>query len=165
MQITTLKDLVQIHLQMLHNTETQIIEAIPLMLQNAEMPELQEALTDHLEKTKEQAARLREIGEDTGIVMSGTADMAMMYILKSNTDLLQQITDQEVKDMAIIGGASTVEHYEMSKYEGVIALCKHADLDNIASILGDTLKEETGMANTLRLLSGGKIGKTIAKIL
>jgi ferritin-like metal-binding protein YciE len=165
MQITTIRDLIQIHLQMLHNTETQLIEALPLLTESASMQELKDGLADHLERTKEQAVRLQKIGEDNNIVMSGTADMAMMYILKANTDLLQQITDPEVKDMAIIGGSSTVEHYEISKYEGVIALCKHADLDKIADALGDSLKEEQGAANTLRLLATGGIGKTVAKIL
>jgi ferritin-like metal-binding protein YciE len=165
MAIASLQDLINVHLQMLHNMEIQIVAALPLLIENASMSELKEGLSQHLKETQDQVTRIEKIGTNIQLPLNGVTEMPMMYILKAGQELIQQITDPEIKDMAIIGGSEKVEHYEMAAYQGVITLSKKADLNDFGDILEDSLKEEKAAATKLSALTMGTLGKVAAKIL
>jgi ferritin-like metal-binding protein YciE len=63
MKFASLHDLYIEQLKDLHSAESQLTKALPKMAKAANSPELKSAFTDHLAETKEQLARLNQIGE------------------------------------------------------------------------------------------------------
>jgi ferritin-like metal-binding protein YciE len=61
----------------LYNAENQLVKALPKMAKGAESPELKELISDHLEETKGQVDRLKQIFEQLGKRPNGKVCRAM----------------------------------------------------------------------------------------
>ena len=71
MKFSSLKDLYLEQLKDLHSAETQLTKALPKMAKAASSQELKAAFTEHLAETKEQLARLNQIGEKLSKPLTG----------------------------------------------------------------------------------------------
>ena len=63
MKLKSLRDLLVDQLKDLYSAESQMIKALPRMAKAASSEGLRRALQEHLEQTREQAARLEEVCE------------------------------------------------------------------------------------------------------
>lgn len=157
--IDTLDALLKHELKDLYSAETQIIEALPIMIEAASNDELKNALQQHLEVTKEQKLRLEEIqkllGEENAVpekkgffanLFSSSEGeehcKAMEGLVKEGNELLQEDMSPEVMDAAIIAASQKIEHYEISSYGTARAYALQLKLDKVASLLSETLNEE-----------------------
>ncbi len=165
MEIQSLEDLFKTKLQALYSIEQQLIETLPVMAENATSDALKTSLTDHLEVTKTQTKRLETIAEMMDVELSGLNDEAMQSLLAQEQDMLEQITDSEIKDTAIMGGATKVEHYEMACYSSAITLAKKLDQNDIADILDESYDEEKNAARMIESMASGGLMKTVAEAL
>src|SRR4051812_5900419 len=68
--LLNLEDLLQHEITDLSSAEDQIIEALPEMMSNANNPALKEALSEHLEITKQQKRRLKRVEKVLGMQQS-----------------------------------------------------------------------------------------------
>jgi len=109
----SLQELYIEQLQDLYSAENQIIKALPTMIESAQSDELRNALNEHLEVTRNQAARLEQIFEKLGEEPGGEKCKGMEGVLKEGSDVLKEVSE-EVMDAAIIASAQRVEHYEMA---------------------------------------------------
>ncbi len=144
-----MNDLLIVTLQKLFDIENQIIQGLPLMREKAGHTSLQAGLEKHLLETKGQLKRLQKIGDDMQITLTGVTDMAMMYLLKEGMTTLDLIPDETIRDLAIVGNANKVEHYEMACYHSVIMLAKLSGLDSYAEELALTMNEEIAASEQL----------------
>ena len=80
----------------------------------------------------------------------------MKGLIREGEEVVQADGDPVAKDVALIASAQRVEHYEIAAYGTVRELAKQLDLDEVASILDDTLSEETAADQRLtRIATGG----------
>ncbi len=134
--------------------ENHLVKSIPKMINAAGSAQLKQALTNHLEVTKQHAVRLENacglLGENIqakkcdaceGLVMSGE------HVIE-NTD-----AGTEARDLGIIMSALKVENFEITSYTGLIKLAKTLAQNDIANLLQQNLAEETEAANQLTALS------------
>src|ERR1700743_2217335 len=121
MKIESLQKLYEEELKDLHSMERQIIAALPGMIRGATDAKLKSGLTEHLEVTKQQLARLDEIFAALGKSGKGKKCKGMEGGLEEGKELLQEDAAPEVKDAGIIAAAQHVEHYEMAGYGTVAA--------------------------------------------
>ena len=108
----TIKDLLTDEIKDLYSAEKQLTKAIPKMAKGSNDPSLKEALTSHLEETKEQVTRLEQVGEMLGIKVTGKKCMGMEGVIKEGAEALEEEGEDTVLDLGIIGAGSRVEHYE-----------------------------------------------------
>jgi ferritin-like metal-binding protein YciE len=141
-KLTTLNDLLIKELRDLYSAEKQIIKALPKMAKAANSEALQEALTEHLEVTKEQAARLEQIFETLSVNSRGPKCASMEGLIKEGDELLEEDAVPAVLDAALIGAAQRVEHYEMAGYGVARTFARLLGQDQIAELLQKTLDEE-----------------------
>lgn len=129
-------------LQDIYSAETQIIEAMPMMIQNTTSPKLRAELENHLEQTKSQRERvqtmLEEMEEDVGDV---TCE-GMKGLLTEGRQMVSEEAAPAVKDAAIIASAQKVEHYEMASYGTAVAYAKLLQEIDAHKVLSTILKEE-----------------------
>jgi len=126
----------------LYSAENQLVKALPKMAKGVSSPELKELITTHLEETKGQVDRLKQIFEQLGKKPSGELCKGMEGLVKEGQEQLESDEEGAAKDVCIAGAALRVEHYEIAGYTAAIAIAKTLGEDEIVSLLTETLEEE-----------------------
>ena len=142
MALESMQDLYLEQLRDLHSAETQIIEALPKMIEKTSHPELRQAFELHLRQTQEQLRRLEQIGQRSGQELSGHTCKAMEGLLEEGEELMKERADSDVLDAALIAAAQRVEHYEIAGYGCARTYAQALGLSDDAQILQRTLDEE-----------------------
>ena len=151
MKIATVAKLLEDQLKDIHSAETQLVKALPKMAKKASSPALKDAITGHLEETREQVERLDQIGQTLGIKLTGKKCKAMEGLIEEGSEVLEAEGPGPVLDLALIAAAQRVEHYEISAYGTAIALAKQLGHEEAVELMGETLDEES--AADLKLTS------------
>jgi len=126
----------------LYSAETQLVKALPKMAKGTSSPELKELITDHLEETRGQVDRLKQIFEQLGKRPSGELCKGMEGLVKEGQEQLESDEEGAAKDVCIAGAALRVEHYEIAGYTAAIAIARALGKDEIVTLLEETLQEE-----------------------
>lgn len=143
MKLENLHSLLVEELQDLYSAETQIIEALPDMIDEASSPDLKNALQQHLEETRGQVRRLDQIfSQLPNVKKDGKTCKGMKGILKDGQDLLDTDAEPEVLDAGMIAAAQRVEHYEIAGYGTVRTYAQLIGRKDWAQLLEQTLNEE-----------------------
>ncbi|GAA4419821.1 ferritin-like domain-containing protein [Nibrella viscosa] len=135
-------ELLEHELQDLYSAETQITEALPMMIQQVSNDQLRQAFEMHLKETEEQIRRLEQACQMLGCEPEGETCMGMQGLLEEAESLMSEIDDEKLLDAALIGAAQKVEHYEIAGYGTVRTLAQLAGKQDIAQLLEQTLQEE-----------------------
>ncbi len=142
MKLETLKDLYISQLKDLYSAENQLIKALPKMAKAATNPDLSAGFTEHLEQTKEHAARLKQILESHGQTTRGPKCKAMEGLVEEGAEMIEEEADDEVRDAGLICAAQRVEHYEIAGYGCVRTFAELLGDKEGAKLLQTTLDEE-----------------------
>ena len=116
MELNTLKDLYIHELKDLYSAEKQIIRALPKMVKAASNEQLAAGFKEHLEETKEHAARLKKILSSHNQTTRGPKCKGMEGVLQEGAEMIAEEADNEVRDAGLIAAAQRVEHCEMAGY-------------------------------------------------
>jgi ferritin-like metal-binding protein YciE len=126
----------------IYNAEQQLIKALPKMAKAATSAELRSGFEEHLEQTKEHAARIEKIFSGMGEPVKGKKCKGMEGIVSEGGEVMSEDYEGAVMDAALISAAQRVEHYEMAAYGAVHAYAELIGESEAASLLEQTLEEE-----------------------
>jgi ferritin-like metal-binding protein YciE len=130
-------------LQILLSAEQQITEALPAMIGKATDPDLRQAFQLHLEETNEQIARLERILEkETGDAKPVRCNAAAALVEEAE-EMTQHVSDESVRDAALIAAAQRVEHYEIAAYGAVRHFARILDENASAALLDRAFREKS----------------------
>ena len=138
----SLTKLYQETLKDLYSAEEQILEALPKMIESATHPELKKGFQTHYQQTEQQKQRLEKIGQDLGEDLSGHKCKGMEGLVKEGDQVMEEFSDSDILDAALISAAQRVEHYEMAGYGCARTYAHMLGLANHAELLQRTLDEE-----------------------
>lgn len=141
-KISTPRDLLIEELKDLYSAENQLLKALPKMAKASTSDELREAFATHLEQTEGHVERLNKIGEQLGETMKGKKCKAMEGLVEEGKEIMEEDAEPAMMDLALIGAAQKVEHYEIAGYGTARTLAEIAGEDEVAQILQETLDEE-----------------------
>jgi ferritin-like metal-binding protein YciE len=153
MSVETMQELLIDELKDLYSAEKQIVRALPKMAKAATSEELKEAILHHLEETKGQVTRLEQIGEMVAKKLTGKTCAGMKGVLEEGSEVVEDTDKGTVRDAAMISAAQRVEHYEMAGYGSAREFAKLLGLQDVASLLDETLAEEKAADKTLTTIS------------
>ena len=160
----SLKDVLEEQLEDLHSAETQLVEALPKMAQAAQHDELREAFQHHLEETRGHVKRVEEALGELGVSNPTEVCKGMKGLIAEGEETIQMEGDSTAKDAALIAAAQRVEHYEIAAYGTARTLSKQLGLSDAASLLDETLDEESDADKLLtKLATGGMFSSGINK--
>ena len=151
--MNTLHELLKDELKDLYNAENQLIKALPKMAKKASTESLKAAFTAHLEETKGQVERLKQIGELMEIRLPGKKCKAMEGLVEEGSEILEEEGKSPLIDAALIGAAQRVEHYEIAAYGTAKAFAEHLGLSKVVKLLDATLAEESAADDKLSKIS------------
>lgn len=150
----SLHDVLIDELRDLYSAENQLVKALPKSVKGASDPQMKALLKEHLEQTKGQVLRLREVFGHIGKKPTGAHCSGMEGCIKEVTEALEEDETGALKDAGLLGASLRVEHYEIAGYTAAIAIAKSLGEKDIVNLLNETLKEETAAAKNL--VSGAK---------
>lgn len=142
MKSSSLQDLFLIELSDLYDAEYQLIKALPKMAKASSSETLKGAFEEHLEKTKEHAARIETIFADLDIPAKREKCKGMQGLITEGNDLLKRKLNLDVQDAGIIAAAQRVEHYEIAAYGCVRTYAELLQNRHAVDLLEQTLQEE-----------------------
>jgi len=137
-----LHELLVEELKDLYSAETQLVKALPKMAKKSQDIELRTAFQSHLNQTHEHVTRIERVCELLDAKPRGKKCVAMEGLIEEGKEEMEEITDRDVLDAAMIGAAQKVEHYEMAAYGTARTHALRLGYVEAASILQQTLEEE-----------------------
>ncbi|MBK5960080.1 non-heme manganese-containing catalase [Rhodoplanes elegans] len=132
----------QLH-DLLH-AEKQLLKALPKMVKAARTTRLQELFQLHLQETELQVDRLTECFRLLEAPARAKPCKGMMGLLEEGQEVIKEGAKKEdvPSDLALIGAAQKVEHYEISGYICARNLAQQLHMSAISQLLGLSLAEE-----------------------
>jgi manganese catalase len=126
------------------HAEKQLVKALPKMAKAARSGQLQRLFEVHLEETEAQAERLNECLRLLGAPARAKPCKGMMGIIEEGQEVIEEIKkkDDASADLALIGAAQRVEHYEIAGYTTARNLAQQLHHSVIVQLLTKSLAEE-----------------------
>jgi ferritin-like metal-binding protein YciE len=155
-----MKSLFEHELNDLYSAESQIIEALPKMVDAASSEELQIAFQQHLAVTEEHLNRLKKIFSQLRLKPGDDVCEGMKGLLEEAQESVDAKGDPHVKDAALISSAQRVEHYEIAAYGAAREFARVLGHDAIARLLDMTLHEEGDADKELSRIGSGTFFQT-----
>ncbi len=163
MELETLQDLYYHELKDLYSAEKQIIKALPKMVKAAHHQKLADGFKEHLEQTKEHAARLETLLAKHQQSTRGPKCKGMEGVLAEGAEMIGEKGDPEVKDAGLISAGQRVEHYEMAGYGSARTYAELLGDKEGVQLLQETLSEEQATDKKLTQLAKSVINVEAAK--
>jgi Mn-containing catalase len=139
-----LGDLLLDELRDLLHAEKQLTKALPKMAEAACFDQLRELIEQHLAETEAQIAGINECFKFLGKSARAKSCKGMMGLVEEGQEIIDEGEEKEdaAADLALIGAAQRVEHYEMAAYTTARNLAQHLRHSAIVSRLSKSLAEE-----------------------
>jgi Mn-containing catalase len=150
-----LEELLVEQLRDILHAEGQLVKALPKMVKAAHSEALQNCLETHLEETKGQVERLKEVFALLGTPAKAKPCKGMAGLIDEGNEVMAEGAelDEAAADLALIAAAQKVEHYEISAYGTARTLAGQAGLPGVAELLATSLAEEQVSDNLLTAIA------------
>lgn len=155
----TLHEMLVDEIKDLYHAEKQLTKALPKLAKAATHEDLREAFETHLEETREQITRLEEVFEALGEKVKAKPCAGMAGIIEEGSDTMKEDAEGAVMDAALIAAAQRAEHYEICAYGTCVEWARLLGLDEVASLLEQTLEEEKATDKKLTMLAEQEINQ------
>jgi Mn-containing catalase len=126
------------------HAEKQLTKALPKMAKAARFDRLRECFEEHLLETEEQIERLNVCFSLLGETARAKPCKGMMGLVEEGQEVIEEGAEKEdaFADLALVGAAQRVEHYEISGYTTARNLAQQARHTAIVALLSKSLAEE-----------------------
>ena len=145
-----LKDVLIDELRDMYSAENQLVKALPKLAKGAKDATLKQLFRDHLEETKNQVIRLKEVFAHLETKPTGQHCNGMEGVVEEGADALEKDEEGPSFDSGIIGAALRTEHYEIAGYEACIVMAKTLGMTEVVNLLTQNLNEELAAAKKIK---------------
>lgn len=159
MQLNTLQELYEHCLVDALSAETQIIEALPKMMEAATSPDLRDAFEEHLNQTKQHKQLVQKLIDELESKPKEIECKGMKGIIEEGSEVLKVKGEPEVIDAALIAGAQKVEHYEIALYGTAQSIAELLGEDDAAQVLMEIKDQEVETDENLTELAVSSINE------
>jgi len=143
------------------HAEKQLTKALPKMAEAARFDRLRELFEQHLVETERQIERINECFSLIGETARAKPCKGMMGLVAEGQEVMEEGEEKEdaAADLALIGAAQRVEHYEISGYTTAKNLAQQLRHSAVVDLLAQSLAEEE---NTDQLLN--QVARTLMSV-
>src|ERR1043165_1068369 len=156
-----INDLLLDELRDILHAEKQLTKALPKMAKAARFDRLRECFEEHLLETEGQIERLNECFDLLGETARAKPCKGMMGLVEEGEEVIEEGQEKEdaLADLALIGAAQRIEHYEISGYTTAKNLAQQLRHSAVVALLSKSLAEEE---NADQLLN--QIGRSLMSV-
>jgi ferritin-like metal-binding protein YciE len=164
MPMNGLRDVLVDMIKDLYHAEKQLVKALPKMAKAATSEDLRTAFEDHLEETEGHVKRLEKAFAALEMKPAAKVCHGMLGLVEEGKEVIEEKrgSNPAAIDAALIAAAQKVEHYEITAYGTLATFAETLGLDEVASLLKETLDEEEAADETLSELAEGSINDDAA---
>ncbi len=134
--------------------EKHLSKALPKMSKAAYDETLSAAFQEHTQQTEGHIERLEQIFEQLGKRAQAKKCPAMEGLVEEGKEAIEEYEKGYARDAALIIAAQKVEHYEIAAYGSLKAHAEKMGEEEVASLLDETLQEESETDEKLTEISG-----------
>ncbi len=147
----TIKELLVEQLRDILHAEKQLTKTLPKMAKSARSAQLKRLFETHLEETEAQAERLSECLRMLGSAARAKACKGMAGLVEEGEEVMQEGKEKgdAPADLALIGAAQRVEHYEIAAYTTARNLAMQMRQPELVQLLTMSLGEEQNASQLL----------------
>ncbi|WP_024576538.1 MULTISPECIES: DUF892 family protein [unclassified Afipia] len=137
------------------HAEKQLTKALPRMAKAARHARLQECFEEHLVETEAQIERLNECFSLLGQAARAKPCKGMMGLVEEGQEVIKDGAEKgdALADLALIGSAQRVEHYEIAGYTTARNLAQQLRHSAVVALLAKSLAEEENADQLLNQIS------------
>lgn len=127
----------------IYYAEKLLTKALPKMAKAATTEELKNAIMEHQAETETHVERLEQVFEILGKRAQAKKCEAMDGLKKEADSIVEETEAGSLtRDVGIIMASQKVEHYEIATYGSLTNLARTFGMEEVASLLHQTLEEE-----------------------
>lgn len=145
-------------LQELAGLEKLLVAGIPALVAAATDAELQAAFAEHLNQTEKHATRIENTHASLRLESKTEVCEPMVAMIADASKAALTEPEGTLRDLAMLGAAERIEHFEIAAYSSTISLAKTLGYGDAANLLVENLQEELKAAEHLK-----KISKSLLK--
>jgi ferritin-like metal-binding protein YciE len=135
---------------MLWTERTLAFEALPKLRKDVTAEGLARAVDEHLEQTKEHAARVERAVRAAGAEPSSNLSPAAEKLAQQREELAGNIPEDRLRDVLNAAAAAATEHHEIALYDALVELADSLDLDHARDLLRQNRDEDAGALDRVR---------------
>jgi ferritin-like metal-binding protein YciE len=121
--------------------EQKLVDVLEELEQEAQRPEIKQALREHREETRQHAANLERCFELLGEEVDDSPCPAIEGLAKEGKATIKK-TDEAVVDAVILSAATESEHHEIAVYETLITNAQARGASEVVRLLNENLEQE-----------------------
>jgi len=161
--IKSLRELFEIELYYAYDCELKLVEkGLPAMIDGASSIQLQNALKQHLEETRNHVRRLEQVFGSIGTEPDTKDNEILDELMNAVEDSVSNIDRSPLRDAALTVNGNFVEHYEIATYGTLATFARNLGLQNEVGLIERTLEEEK-MADARLTQLGESLNQQAAK--
>jgi ferritin-like metal-binding protein YciE len=130
---------------------------LPKLMEAATSPKLKQAFEQHIQETKGQISRLEQAGQTMQQELKGEPCEAMDGLAAEAERIISEHKPGPMLDVMLIAAAQGIEHHEIAAYGTMRSLARSSGMDQIATLLEQTLQEEKATDEKLTVLAESEI--------
>jgi len=148
MAIKTLNEKFHHSLGDIYDAEHLFLEAQQEMLPQVQNAQLQKLIEQHIKQTEQQIATIQQAFKALGAEPKRVKCLGANGIVNENRKTLKEVSSNPaLVDLAIAGGSSKVEHYEVSCYRALVQIAEQTGQAKVAKLLQKNLAQEEQTAS------------------
>lgn len=164
MAITTLEEKFVHDLGDIYDAEHRFLEAQQEMLSQANADTVKMMLQQHISETEAQINNVEQVYEALGTSAKRIkCDAAAGLVTEGEKTLEETADNPAICDIAIVGAAAKVEHYEIASYRGLITAAQLMGQTDIMQLLQKNLQQEEQTAQKLEQSMPALIQKAMSQ--
>ena len=140
--VDSLHALLEEELKDIYDAEKQLTKALPKLAKKASSPDLKQGFEAHLRQTEAQIDRLEQVFEQLEMPAKGKPCKGMKNLIAEGDEMIGEAEDDDTRDAVMIAAAQKVEHYEIASYGTVRTWAQLLGMNEVASLLEESLDEE-----------------------
>ncbi len=150
MAINTLEEKMVHGLGDIYDAEHQFLEMMQEALPQANSDTVKMLLQQHITETEQQISILEDVFDLLGQKAERVKCQGASGIVSENQKTMKEVSKNPVLvDLAIAGGSSKVEHYEIASYRSLITGAQQMGQNQIAQMLQQNLQQEEQTAQKI----------------
>lgn len=134
----------------IYDAEHQFLEMMEEALPQANSDTVKMLLQQHIAETEQQISTLEQVFDALGQKAKRVTCAGASGIVSENQKTIKEVSgNPALVDLAIAGGSSKVEHYEIASYRSLITGAQQMGQNQIAQLLQQNLQQEERTAQKI----------------
>lgn len=162
MALNTLEDLFEYQLRSAYYVERRLTDALDELQTSATNDRLVDAFAQHRDETEQQVERLEAVFDRLGIRAEEESVPTLDGLLQEKREFDSKARNEELQNLFYNEAGRKTERFELTMYEGLLALADRLDADEeVVDLLEQNRQEEQAAFEKLESISEGSAFESV----